>query len=676
MSANQLEASKDSAGERLPAQVCRVEVVALRPCVDDGAWPVKRELGDELTVEADILVDGHDVLAGVLRYRLEGAAEPGWSEVALEALGNDVYGARVRLEHLGRLRFTVEAWVDSFAGARRGLAAKWKAGQDVEVELRGLARLITTMASHATGAEAAQLAAAALLIESGSAAMAERVDAALDDTLAACIERHPDRRLARRGPERVCVVEPVRARFSTWYEFFPRSTGADGRHGTLRDAEAMLAHAAQLGFDVVYLPPIHPIGMTYRKGRDNGLTAQPGEPGSPWAIGAPEGGHTAIHPELGTLDDFRHFVASARALGVDVALDIAFQASPDHPWIAQHPGWFMRRADGTLQYAENPPKKYQDVYPFDFECADWRGLWRALRDVFLFWAGEGVRVFRVDNPHTKPLPFWAWCLAETKQRYPDAIFLAEAFTRPKMMHALAKLGFSQSYTYFTWRNSADELRRYFEELSTPPVADFLRPNLWPTTPDILPEPLQFGGRPAFASRLILAATLGASYGLYGPAYETLAHEARPGSEEYADSEKYTLKSWDLERPDSLRHLIKRLNEIRRSQPALQRNDGLHFHRSEDPALLCYSKTTAGADAILVVVNLDPRHRHAGRVTLDLDALELSGAECLQVHELVGDSRQLWQGASNHVEIDPAAMPGMIYRVRRLGRSEHDFEYYL
>ncbi len=676
MTRSLIDPSPSVPGLELPTEGRRrITVGALRPCVDGGCWPVKRELGEDLVVEADLLVDGHEIIAGVVRHTLEGGEE-GWSEVALQAVGNDTYRASIRLEHLGCVRFTVEAWLDSFAVARHGLAAKWAAGQDVDVELRGLARLVARTAPRASDGDATLLAAAALFLEGSTAAMAERVDAAMDDALAACMARYPDRRLASLGPELSCVVEPVRARFSTWYEFFPRSTGPGGRHGTLRDAEAMLVHAASLGFDVVYLPPIHPIGQTYRKGRDGALMAQPGEPGSPWAIGDPGGGHTSIHPELGDLDDFRRFVARARTLGIDVALDIALQASPDHPWVAAHPEWFVRRADGTLQYAENPPKKYQDVHPFDFETVAWPELWQALCDVFLFWASEGVRVFRVDNPHTKPLPFWAWCLAEVKRRYPEAIFLAEAFTRPKLMFALAKLGFSQSYTYFTWRNSGDELRSYFEELTSPAVADFLRPNLWPTTPDILPEALQFGGRPAFASRLLLAGTLGASYGLYGPAFELAVHQARPGSEEYADSEKFALASWDLDRPDSLRDLIRRLNQIRRAQPALQRNDGLRFHRCDDPALLCYSKRATGADSILVVVNLEPRHRHAGQLHLDLGALGLVDGERFQVHDLLGDGRYLWQGAHNHVEIDPGAMPGMILQVRRMVRTERSFEYYL
>jgi starch synthase (maltosyl-transferring) len=431
-----------------------------------------------------------------------------------------------------------------------------------------------------------------------------------------------------------------------------------------------------MGFDVVYLPPIYPIGRAHRKGPNNSLTAGEGDPGSPWAIGGPEGGHDALHPDLGTLDDFAAFVSQARGLGIETALDIAFQASPDHPWVKQHPDWFVRRPDGSIQYAENPPKKYQDVYPFNFECDDWKGLWSALAGVFLAWADRGVRVFRVDNPHTKPIPFWEWCLAEVRAKYPDAIFLSEAFTRPLLLQRLAKIGFSQSYSYFTWRTTSDELRAYLEDLTGTDQVEYLRPNFWPNTPDILPEHLQTGGRPVFVQRAILAATLTACWGIYGPAYELCEAKPVPGKEEYADSEKYQLRTWDLEAPHSLRYLLARLNRIRREHAALHDNRTLHFHTTDDPALLCYSKTAPGGDAVVCVVNLDPYHVRRGWVTLDLAALGLPADADYQVHDLIGDGRFAWRGARNYVELDPAAMPAHVFTVRRRSHREHGFEYFL
>jgi starch synthase (maltosyl-transferring) len=508
--------------------------------------------------------------------------------------------------------------------------------------------------------------------------MGKRIAAALDPELAASMARHPDRsRAVRRDPPLGVVVEPLRARFSAWYELFPRSTGAAGRHGTLADAEARLPQLAEMGFDVVYLPPIHPIGQTHRKGREGALVAVPGDPGSPWAIGSLDGGHHDVHPELGTVADFVHFVEAARRLGLEVALDVAFQASPDHPWVAAHPEWFLHRADGSIQYAENPPKQYQDVYPFDFTGPGWRALWEELAQVFETWIGRGVRIFRVDNPHTKPLPFWHWCIARLKERHPDVIFLAEAFTRPRLMYALARRGFSQSYTYFTWRTSKVELTQYLEELCGGELSEYFRPNLWPNTPDILPEHLQVGGRPTFIARLVLAATLSASYGIYGPPFELMESVAREGAEEYARSEKYELRSWDLDRPDSLRPLIARLNRIRRENAALQDNASLRFHRTDNDLVVCYSKRSPdGANTVVVVVNLDPQHRHSAWVELDGAALGIAPAQTVQVHDLLGDGRYLWRGARNYVELDPAAMPAQIFLVRHLLRREQAFEYYL
>jgi starch synthase (maltosyl-transferring) len=427
----------------------------------------------------------------------------------------------------------------------------------------------------------------------------------------------------------------------------------------------------------VYLPPIHPIGRTHRKGANNAVTAAPGDLGSPWAIGAAEGGHKSIHPDLGTLDDFHFFVKRAGELGLDVALDIAFQCAPDHPYVAEHPEWFRKRPDGSVQYAENPPKKYQDIYPFDFETPQWCQLWEELLGVVLFWVEQGVHVFRVDNPHTKPLPMWEWLIGEAKQRHPELIFLAEAFTRPKIMYRLAKAGFTQSYNYFPWRNTKRELIDYFTELTRTEVREYFRPNLWPNTPDILTEYLQHGGRAAFLSRLILAATLGASYGIYGPAYELCENRpVRPGSEEYLDSEKYQTRHWDIDRPDSLRHFVARVNRIRKENPALQSDRGLRFHNLDNEQLIAYTKQAADGNLVLAVVNLDPHHTHSGMLDLPLRDLGLDERRPYQVHDLIGDARFYWQGPRNYVELDPRIAPGHIFRVRRHVRSEREFEYFM
>ncbi|GEJ55409.1 alpha-1,4-glucan--maltose-1-phosphate maltosyltransferase [Anaeromyxobacter diazotrophicus] len=655
----------------------RVVVEGVSPEVDGGRFPVKRTLGEQVAVEADVFADGHDVVTALLRYRAEG--EPSWTELAMEPRGNDRWRAAFTVTSLGTWRYTVEGFVDAFRTWRAGLAKKVEAGQVEPVDLLVGAELVEAAAGRARGADAARLAEAAGVLRAEGAVEA-RARAALDEELGLVMARHPDRSgAAALGRELEVCVERERARYGAWYELFPRSaTPEPGRHGTLRDVAARLPYVAGMGFDVLYLPPIHPIGRAHRKGRNNAPAAAAGDVGSPWAIGAAEGGHTALHPELGTLDDFRALLAAARAAGVELALDLALQCSPDHPWVREHPEWFRRRPDGSIQYAENPPKKYQDIYPLDFECARWRELWEALLGVVEFWVGEGVRIFRVDNPHTKPFRFWEWLIATARRRTPELVFLAEAFTRPKVMYQLAKLGFSQSYTYFTWRNTRFELTEYLRELTRAPVKEFFRPSFWPNTPDILPEPLQWGGRPMFQARLVLAATLAASYGVYGPVFEQL--EARPlaaGREEYLDSEKYQLRPWDPAAGGTLRDFIARVNQIRRENPALHANEGLVFHRVDDEQLLAYSKARPdGSDGILVVVNLDPHHVHAGWVELALEALGVQPGEPFQVHDLLGGGRYSWSGARNYVEIDPRAAPAQIFRIRRRLRTERDFDYFL
>ena len=632
----------------------RVVIEHVAPVVDAGRFPVKRVSGEDVVVTADVFTDGKDTVAARLLQRPPGGR---WSAVPLEPLGNDHWTASFTVDRLGLHRFTVEAWIDPFRSWLVGALAKIDAGQDVAVDLQIGATLVEEAIARASSRAGERLRSVAAPLLSGDAAAFTGVA----DPIAALMDPLADRTDGTVHPECTVLVERERARFSTWYELFPRSAGTiPGRHGTFADVAARLPDLAALGFDVVYLPPIHPIGVSGRKGPDNALTARKGDPGSPWAIGAAEGGHTAIHPELGTPADFRALVAEAQAHGLEIALDIAFQCSPDHPWVSEHREWFRHRPDGSIQFAENPPKRYEDIYPIDFDTVDRDGLWDALKGVLDHWIGEGVRIFRVDNPHTKPFAFWEWLLAEIRAEHPDVLFLAEAFTRPRVLERLAKLGFSQSYNYFAWRNQAWELREYLTELTQTEVKEYLRPNLWPNTPDILTEYLQTGGRGAFVARAVLAATLGASYGVYGPAFELCEHEPRhTGSEEYLHSEKYEVRHWDLDRPDSLAPLLGRLNGLRRAHPALQTNRTLRFHDVDGDELLCYSKRTDdGTDVVLVVVNCDPHHVRAGVVHLDLAELGVDGG-AFEVHDRLSDARYTWHGPDNYVELDPAVLPAHV-----------------
>jgi starch synthase (maltosyl-transferring) len=642
----------------------RVVIERVRPSLDCGRFAVKRIIGQTVEVTADVFADGHDEVRAALLVR--GPRASAWSEMAMEALGNDAWRARFTLDQLGRYEFTVAGWADAFVTWYRDLEKRLAAGQDVTLDLRIGAPLVEGAAERASALdppEATRLREWHRELASGSAAAAS--DRARLAELAAIAARYPDREHETRCEQPFAVVaDPPKARFSTWYELFPRSCGESGRHGTLRDVARCLPRLSEMGFDVVYLPPIHPVGTNFRKGKNNATSASAADVGSPWAIGSPEGGHTAIHPQLGTLADLQALVADAAARGIDVALDIAFQCSPDHPYVSEHPEWFRRRPDGTIQYAENPPKKYQDIYPFDFETTAWQSLWRELTEVVLFWCEQGIRIFRVDNPHTKPFAFWEFLIGQVKAKYPEAIFLAEAFTRPKIMYRLAKLGFTQSYTYFTWRNTKAELTEYFTELALSDVREFFRPNLWPNTPDILPEHLQTGGRAAFVGRLVLAATLGANYGIYGPAFENLEHEPRePGSEEYLNSEKYEVKAWDFSRPQNISTVIAQVNRARRENPALQRDAGLAFHPTDNEQLLCYSKRSEdGANRVLVVVNLNFHGAERGTLDLRLAELGLSPDRPFEVQDLLQAKKFTWQGARNFVELDPQHSPTHVFRI--------------
>ncbi|HEY6445588.1 MAG TPA: alpha-1,4-glucan--maltose-1-phosphate maltosyltransferase [Acidobacteriaceae bacterium] len=654
----------------------RVVIESVEPEIDAGRFSIKRVIGDSVTVEADVFADGHDHVAARLLFRYYQI--PTWTAVPMQALGNDRWRASFPVVRLGEYLYTVAGWIDHFDTWRSDLEKRLAAGQDVRVDLLNGVRLLDEAAERAGRDDADALRRWAAQLRNAKDDTVAR-DVALEPALTAMMAQHLDPAVETVYDRELRVtVDREKARYSAWYEMFPRSAATEpGRHGTFRDCEARLDYVAGMGFDVLYLPPIHPVGRSFRKGKNNSVTADAGDVGSPWAIGAKEGGHTAIHPELGTLEDFRHLLRSAAKKGLELAMDIAFQCSPDHPWVREHPEWFRHRADGSIQYAENPPKKYQDIYPLDFESSDWEAMWEALRDVFLYWIEQGVRIFRVDNPHTKAFAFWQWAIAEIKRDFPDAIFLAEAFTRPRVMERLAKLGFTQSYTYFSWRNTKQELTDYLTELTEGSAAEYMRPNLWPNTPDILPEPLQIGGRPAFLSRVALAATLGPNYGIYGPAFELEENAPfRPGSEEYLNSEKYEIRSWNLEAPHGIAGTIAAINRARRENPALHANHDLRFHATDNPYLIAYSKSSLdGSNIVLTVVNLDPFHTQMGWVDLDLERLHVRAGETFQVFDQLTSARYLWQGPRNYVELSPQAIPAHIFRVLRRVRSEKDFDYY-
>ncbi len=662
---------------RVEARPARIVIENVRPEIQHGRYPAKGTVGEKITVEADVFADGHDALRALLLYRRE--AETDWRQTPMEHLGNDRWGGKFPVTEIGPHRYTIAAWIDHFETWRRDLQKRANAGQYEQVALLVGAQLI-----EQASARAANAAAQRRLNEWARALRAdgdvrERYQLALDERLAQSVSAYPDRRSeVRYAKELLVVVDREKARFSAWYEMFPRSCANElGTHGTFKDCEARLPYIADMGFDVLYFPPIHPIGSTHRKGKNNSPTAAPDDPGSPWGIGSAEGGHMSLHPQLGTLKDFRHLVKKANECGIEIALDLAYQCSPDHPYVRQHPEWFRWRPDGRVQYAENPPKKYEDIYPLDFETEPWQPLWEELKNIVLFWIQQGVRIFRVDNPHTKPFRFWEWLIGEIKNDYADVIFLAEAFTRPKVMYQLAQAGFTQSYTYFAWRNAKWELEQYLTELTQTEVRDFFRPNLWTNTPDILTEYLQVGGRPAFMTRLVLAATLGASYGIYGPAFELCENRAREsGSEEYLNSEKYEVKHWEIDAPGSLKDIIARVNQIRRENAALQNDWSLRFHRTDNEQLICYSKHSEdGENIILVVVNLDPHYTQSGWIDLSLEVIRFDVEPRYQVHDLLTDARYIWNGGHNYVQLDLRGIPAHIFRVRRRVRTEHDFDYY-
>nr|WP_116997730.1 alpha-1,4-glucan--maltose-1-phosphate maltosyltransferase [Desertimonas flava] len=652
-----------------------IEVVA--PVVDAGAFPAKATLGETVHVVADVFSSSHEVVDAALRWRFRPSPRSvrPWREVPMTLTTNDRFSATFVPDRLGRWEYEVVGWIDRAETWRRGTSLKVAAGVAVDVDLRGgvdiVQGLLRQAAADGTQADVARLGELATQLAAGDGSSLG------DDSWTEIFWRYGDREPAARLPRPLRVdVDPELARFGAWYEFFPRSSVAPATgHRTLRDAVDRLDDIAAMGFDVVYIPPVHPIGETNRKGRNNSVLAAADDVGSPWAIGAAAGGHDAVDPHLGTVADVAHLAEECRRRGMHLALDIAFQCSPDHPWVTEHPEWFGRRADGSIQFAENPPKRYEDIYPLNFESSDWSGLWTALADVFRFWIDKGVTVFRVDNPHTKALPFWEWALGELRSEHPETIFLAEAFTRPRVMERLAKVGFNQSYTYFTWRQEAWELREYFTDLASRTV-DYFRPNAWPNTPDILTEQLQNGGRPVFITRAVLAATLSPSWGVYGPAFEL--QESRPmreGSEEYLDSEKYQLREWDLNAEHSLAPLLTRLNEIRRAQPALHHLRTVWFHLADNPNLLCYSKTDPDGvgPAIVVVINLDGSNRQAGFVDLDLARIGLPYGTEYDVVDLLGGGTYRWVANRNYVDLAPWSANAHVFEVRPVGHPTESGE---
>ncbi|MEI8032475.1 MAG: alpha-1,4-glucan--maltose-1-phosphate maltosyltransferase [Chlorobiaceae bacterium] len=646
----------------------RVVIEQVSPELDGGRFPAKGVEGERIAVEADIFVDGADTLRAELCFRREGSEE--WAQAPMEIIGNDRWAGSFTAGKPGRYEYTIAAWADHFRTWQKGLSKKIEAAQDVSLDLQIGALLVDAAAERAAAADGVKLKAFAEKIRAKEKRKAPA--AALERKLGELMDQNPDKsRASMYDKVLTLVVEQKKAGCSAWYEFFPRSWGVKpGKHGTFKECCRLLPLIAGMGFDVIYLPPIHPIGTTKRKGRNNALVAAKGDPGSCWAIGSPEGGHKSVHPELGTLKDFEGFVAQAEAEGISVALDIAFQCSPDHPYVKEHPQWFKWRPDGTVQFAENPPKRYEDILPIDFECDDWQNLWIELQSIFLFWIERGVKIFRVDNPHTKAFPFWEWAIASIREEHPDAVFLAEAFTRPKLMARLAKAGYSQSYSYFTWRNTRSELQEYMTELTTSPLRHHMRANFWPNTPDILHEELQSGDRVKFIIRMVLAATLSANYGMYGPAYELCEHlPVGEGKEEYLDSEKYEIKQWDLDRPGNIRAEITRINRIRKENPALQQTSDITFVRieaeegRESDQLIGYVKKSAdGKNIILVVVNLDPSASRGGWLRFPLEQFGLPHTHAFKVEDLLGERSYDWNGEWNYVEINPYTIPAHVFKV--------------
>jgi starch synthase (maltosyl-transferring) len=640
----------------------RVVIEGITPQLDGGLFAVKRVPGELVTVEADVFGDGHDVVSARLAYRKKTSST--WSEVPLKALENDRWSGMFLVQEQGYYEYTVVAWIDHPLTWHEGFCKKAVAGELLQVELKIGADFLKSMAKIADSADHHFLLSTAKVFEN-EAHYNEAVVIAKSERIEELIKAYPLRENESRSTPLNVFVEPPNALFSSWYEFFPRSSSPDhSRAGTLNDCTELLPLIAELGFDTLYFPPIHPIGVSHRKGKNNSTVAHHGEPGSPWAIGSEHGGHKSINPELGTMDDFENLIRVANQQGIKIALDLAYQCSPDHPYVKEHPAWFKWRPDGTVQYAENPPKKYQDVLPLNFETSDWKNLWDELKSIIEFWIGKGVQVFRVDNPHTKPFVFWQWLMGEMRKDHPDVIFLSEAFTRPKIMARLAKVGFQQSYSYFTWRQTKEELTEYLTELTTTELREYFRTNFWPNTPDILPVYLQQTGHAHSAVRYLLAATLSSNYGMYGPVYEMLVNTPVPGKEEYHNSEKYEVKHWDWKAPNRMRDLIKQVNRIRKDYAAFHSTFNCVFCETDNEHMIAYLKKSSDAsNSVLCVVNLDPNHKQSGWVKLPLDVLQVSEGHAIEMHDLIDGKTYSWNRQWNYVELDPRLIPGHLFHIR-------------
>lgn len=642
----------------------RVIITNVQPRVEGGRFPAKSVIHEDIIFSADVFSDGHDEIAASVFVQYCG--ETHWTEIPMKFVINDYWEAVFSPERTGMYQFRIHAWVDHYTTWKKGLIKKYDAGQDIAVELWIGAELIENAAADASGEEKEQLRHWADQLKSLEE-VESAVTLAVDEELARVMYRYRDQNTVNDSELYEIDVERKKAGFSSWYELFPRSSALEpGQHGTFNDVKRLLPRVAKMGFDVLYFPPIHPIGEKNRKGKNNSLTAEPGDPGSPWAIGSRLGGHKTIHPQLGSLEDFKSLIEEAKTLGIEIAMDIAYQCAPDHPYVKEHPQWFKWRPDGTVQYAENPPKKYEDILPFNFETEDWQNLWRELKSVLDYWVEQGIRVFRIDNPHTKAFNFWEWAIKEVRRQHPEVIFLAEAFTRPRVMERLAKAGFNQSYTYFTWRNSKRELEEYLTELTKTEQRFYFRPNFWPNTPDILPPELTYGGENAHIMRLILAATLSSNYGIYGPVYEFGINTPHPRKEEYIDNEKYELKHWDWDKYTRIKEIIIRINRIRKENPALHSTVNIEFAETSGDHILCYVKNDPKSDnRLIIAVNTDPHNTHGAHVKIPISKLGIEYDRPYLVKDLLSGSKYRWQNEWNYVELNPYAMPAHVFKVEKL-----------
>ena len=650
----------------IPQDYPRVIIEAVEPQVDGGRFPIKRVVGEKVAVSADIYKEGHDKLAAVLKVRKVG--EKKWQESPMTQGDNDRWQGEFTVTAVGRWEYTIEGYAERYLSWVDEITKKNVGGATLSSELLEGLVILKKSAAAAAGGDRTRMNSIIAAMESALAAGEQQgaIDMGIGTVMRSMMARYPDR---SEGYElapalKIMVNRPI-TRFASWYEFFPRSQGTvPYRHGTLQDCIRRLRAIHAMGFDVVYLPPIHPIGVSFRKGKNNSLVSIPGDVGSPWAIGNEHGGHMALEPQLGTWDDWDQFVATCRELEIEIALDYVMNCSPDHPYVSEHPDWFFHRPDGSFKYAENPPKKYQDVYPLNFGTSDRAGLWQEMLKIFLFWVGKGVTTFRVDNPHTKPVPFWEWVIGEVHRQHPEVIFLAEAFTKPKMMRLLAKVGFAQSYTYFTWRNEKQELTDYVNELTSGEMKEYFTGNFFANTPDILPPILQYGGRPAFIIRAVLAATLSSVYGIYS-GYELCENQAIPGKEEYLDSEKYEIKVRDWKAPGHIVQIITLINNIRHDSPALQTYNNVLFLTTDNPKIIAYAKMTEDrSDIIVCIVNLDPFHKHYTTLHVPLATFGIDEDEQYQAHDLLSDERYRWRGPTAYVELSPSTKMAHIIKIRR------------